>query len=129
MIVSIHSPAIPKPLQVCGDSCVLLLGFSLLLAQRRGETLHLLLERLAVVLGGLGADVAAGGEDVAVLGDFGQGDAAAEAGDVLVCRGMGVGFDGLSLNGLGCAGFDGLSQNGVGGAGFDKLSRRAVRKS
>ena len=49
---------------------------------RRGG--HLLRERFAVVLLGRGADVAAGGEDVAVLADFFQRGAFAEAGDVRV---------------------------------------------
>ena len=38
-----------------------------MLAQRYGEALHLRLERLAIVLGGLGADVAAGRKHVAML--------------------------------------------------------------
>ena len=52
-------PAIPKLLQVGGDDSVKPGGLGLLLAQRRGEPLHFLLERLAVVLLRLGADVAA----------------------------------------------------------------------
>ena len=74
------SPAIPKLLQVGGDGGVQLRGLGLLLAQRRGEPLHLLLERLAVVLLRLGADVAAGREDVAVLADLLERRALAEAG-------------------------------------------------
>ena len=65
-----HSPAIPKLLQVGGDGGIELRGLGLLLAQRRGEPLHLLLERLAVVFLRLGADVAAGREHVAVLADL-----------------------------------------------------------
>src|SRR5687768_17129529 len=59
---SFHSPAIPKLLQVGSDSGVELHGFGLLLAQGRGKPLHLLLKRLAVVLGGLCADVSPRGE-------------------------------------------------------------------
>ena len=43
------------------------------------EARHLFLEGVAVVLDFLGADVAAGGEDVAVRGDFGGGGGFAEA--------------------------------------------------
>jgi hypothetical protein len=48
------------------------------------EARHLFLEGVAVVFDFLGADVAAGREDVAVRGDFGGGGGFAEAGDVLV---------------------------------------------
>src|SRR2546422_931324 len=41
------SPAIPKPLQVGGNGRIQFRGLVLLLAQSRGEALHLLLERLA----------------------------------------------------------------------------------
>ena len=47
-----------------------------------GESVHLLLEGLAVVLLRLRADVAAGGEDVAVLADLLQRRTLAEAGNV-----------------------------------------------
>ena len=48
------------------------------------QTLHLVRERLAVVLGGFGADVAAGREHVSVLADIVEGGGFAEAGDVYV---------------------------------------------
>jgi len=48
------------------------------------EARHLFLEGVAVVFDFLGADVAAGREDVAVRGDFGGGGGFAEASDVLV---------------------------------------------
>ena len=51
-------PAIPKLLQIGGDRCIKIGGLGLLLAQRRGKPLHFLLERLAVVLLRLGANVA-----------------------------------------------------------------------
>ena len=79
-----HSPTIPKLLQIGGDGGVELCGLGLLLAQRRGEPLHLLLERLAVVLLRLCADVAAGREHVAVLADVVERGGFAEAGDVCV---------------------------------------------
>ena len=56
------------------------------LAQLRDESLHLVLERIAVVRLWFRADVADGGEHVAVFAYFFQGGAFAEAGDV------GVGF-------------------------------------
>src|SRR5690554_4123043 len=77
-----HSPAIPKLLQIGGDGSIELRGLDLLFAQRRGEPLHLLLERFAVVLLRLGADVTSGREHVAVLADLLQRRALAEAGDV-----------------------------------------------
>jgi hypothetical protein len=58
---TIALPAIPKLLQVGGDGGIELRSLGLLLAQRRGEPLHLLLERLAVVLLRLGADVSGRG--------------------------------------------------------------------
>jgi hypothetical protein len=51
------------------------------------EARHLFLEGVAVVFDFLGADVAAGREDVAVRGDLGGGGGFAEAGDVGVGRG------------------------------------------
>src|SRR5690606_20222543 len=60
----------------------------LLLLERRHEALHLLLERLVVVLPNLGADVAPGREDVAVLPDLLDRRALAEAGDVGVLAGL-----------------------------------------
>lgn len=58
-----------------------------LLFEGRREAGHLLLERLAVVLDCLGADVAARGKDVVVGGDLLQRGALAEAGHVLVFSG------------------------------------------
>lgn len=45
---------------------------------------HLFLEGVAVVCDFLGTNVAAGGEDVAVRGDFGGGGGFAEAGNVRI---------------------------------------------
>lgn len=50
------------------------------LAQRRGKALHFFSEWLAIVLGGFGADVAAGGERVTVLAHVLQRGALAETG-------------------------------------------------
>src|SRR5713226_4277196 len=58
---------IPQLLQVGSDSGVQLRSLFRLLAQRGGEPLHLLFERLVVLLGRLGTDVAPGREHVAVL--------------------------------------------------------------
>src|SRR5262245_20982679 len=77
-----HSPAIPKLLQVGYNRGIETRGRGLLLAQRRGEPLHLLLERFAVVLLRLGADVAAGREHVPVLAHLLQRRALAKAGHV-----------------------------------------------
>ena len=72
----------PQPIQVFLDSGIQQPRFGLLLTPLGGEAGHLLLEGFAVVLLGGGADVAAGGEDVAVLVDLLEGGALAEAGDV-----------------------------------------------
>src|ERR1700687_525979 len=77
-----HSSAIPKLLQVGGDGGIELRGLGLLLAQCRGEPLHLLLERLSVIFRGLRTNVAPGCEHVAVLADLRERGALAEAGDV-----------------------------------------------
>src|SRR5450756_2224935 len=82
--VSIHSPAIPKLLQVGCDGGVQLRGFGLLLAQRRRKPLHFLPERFAVVLGRFRADVAAGRKHMAVLADVIELRGLAEAGHVNV---------------------------------------------
>ena len=66
-MTSPQSSAIPKLLQVGGNRGVQLRGLGLLLAQRRDEPLHLLLERLAIVLLRLGTDIPAGRQHVAVL--------------------------------------------------------------
>ena len=72
----------PQPRQILLDCGVQPPRLGLLLAPLLGETGHLLLEGLAVVLLRRCADVAAGGEDMAVLADFLNGGALAEAGDV-----------------------------------------------
>src|SRR5262245_62065929 len=77
-----HSPAIPELLQVDGNRGIEPRGLGLLFAQRRGESLHLLLERLAVGLLHLRADIAAGREDVAVLAHLLLRRTLAEAGHV-----------------------------------------------
>src|SRR6266571_2193719 len=78
------SKAITQLPQVGLDGGIQSAGFGHLLAQRGGEPLHLLLERLAVVLLRLGTDVASGREHVAMLADPLQRGAVAEAGNVLV---------------------------------------------
>ena len=82
-----------------------LADFGLLLSQLRDKALHLGLERLAVVLLRFRADVATGGQYIAVLAYVCQGGAFAEAGDV------GVGVDTLTLDTLTPA----LSLRGRGG--------------
>src|SRR5579885_1563340 len=64
------SSVIAQLLQVPGDSGVQLRRLGLLLAQLRHEPPHLLLERLAVVLDRLDANIAPGREHVAVLADL-----------------------------------------------------------
>ena len=92
----------PEPLQVLGDGRVELVRFGLLLAELRNEPRHLVLEWLAVVLLWLRADVAAGGEHMAVLADLFQCRRLAEAGDVFVCSGALFALPGLV--GIGNAG-------------------------
>src|SRR6266508_5416261 len=82
MATSRDSATIPEVLQVGGDGGVKFRSFGLLLAQRLGEPLHLVLERFAVVLQRLCADVATRREHVAVLSDFLQRRCLAEAGYV-----------------------------------------------
>src|ERR1700688_1757502 len=60
----------PKLLQVGGDRGIQLRSLGLLLPQRRGEALHLLLELLDIILRRFGADVTARREHVAMLADF-----------------------------------------------------------
>src|SRR5712691_10032508 len=79
-----QSPAIPELLQGGLDGRVELAPLGHLLAQRGGEPFHLLLERLAVGLLRLSANVAAGREDVVVFADLLQRRALAEASDVFV---------------------------------------------
>src|SRR5438876_5565812 len=76
--------AIPELLQAGVDSGVELTRLGHLLAQRGGEQLHLLLERLAAVFLRLGAHVATRREHVAVLADLVDCGAFAEPGDVRV---------------------------------------------
>ena len=77
-----RSPAITQPPQVCFDGLLQFRGLGELGVQFGDEARHLFLEGVAVVCDFLGADVAAGREDVAVRGDFGGGGGFAEAGDV-----------------------------------------------
>src|SRR5215831_10618739 len=84
IVDSRHSPTIPKLLQVGGDGGVKPGGLGLLLAQYRGEPLHFLLERLAVVLLRLGTDIAARREHVAVLADLLQRRALAKTGHIAI---------------------------------------------
>src|SRR6266581_48649 len=95
-------------LEIGGYCGIQFRGLALLLAQRRGEPRHLLREGLAVILGGLGADVAAGRQDVAMLADVIEPCRLAEAGDV-----------GVSLWIPACAGMtiDWVAAPGVVGAG------------
>src|SRR5207244_8984020 len=64
--------AIAKLFEVGGNGSVKLRGFGLLLAQRRGKPLHLLVKRLIVLLGRCCADIATWGEHMAVLADIGE---------------------------------------------------------
>ena len=75
-----------QPPQVCFDGLLQFRGLGELGVQFGDEARHLFLEGVAVVFDFLGADVAAGREDVAVRGDFGGGGGFAEAGDVRVGR-------------------------------------------
>lgn len=79
-----HSELIPKPPQLLADQRVQLSTFGHLLAQFFSELLHLVGEGFVIVFHFFRAHVAAGGEHMAVLGDFGQGHTAAKACNVLV---------------------------------------------
>ena len=79
-----RSSAITQLPQVCLDGLLQPSRLLELRMQFRDQSRHLFLEWLPVVFDFLGADVAAGGEDVAVRGDFGGGGGFAEAGDVSV---------------------------------------------
>src|SRR5690606_41802406 len=81
-------PAISKLLQIGDDRGVQPRSLGLLLAQRRDKALHLLVERLVVVLSDLGADVPSRGQDVAVLPDLLDRRALAEARDVGALAGL-----------------------------------------
>ena len=72
----------PKALEVCLDLCVQPLCLGLLLPPLGCEARHLLLEGFAVVGLRLGADVAAGSEDVAMFANLFESCALAEAGGV-----------------------------------------------
>ena len=76
----------PQAPQVRLDRLVELRGLGLLLAPLSAEAGHLLREGLAVVRLRLGADVASGGEHVAVLAHLIERRALAETGDVGVLR-------------------------------------------
>ena len=75
-----QSFAISQLLQVGFDGLLQFRGLGELGVQFGDEARHLFLEGFAVVFDFLGADVAAGREDVAVRGDFGGGGGFAEAG-------------------------------------------------
>ena len=64
---------ITQPPQVCFDGLLQCRGLGELGVQFGDEARHFFLEGVAVVFDFLGADVAAGREDVAVRGDFGGG--------------------------------------------------------
>src|SRR5690606_37571631 len=81
-VVSRHSPPIPQRLQIRRDRRIQPRPLRLLLPERRHEALHLLVERLVVVLPDLCTDVAPRDQDVAVLPDLLDRRALAEAGDV-----------------------------------------------
>ena len=68
-----------QPPQVGVDGLLQFRGFGELGVQFSNEARHLFPEGLTVVLDFLGADVAAGREDVAVRGNFGGGGGFAEA--------------------------------------------------
>ena len=78
----------PQPFEIRLDCRVKSLRLSLLLAPLGGEAGHLVLEGYAVVRLGLGSDVPAGREDVAVLAYLFQRRTPAEAGNVLVFAGV-----------------------------------------
>ena len=65
---------IPQPLQLLADHRIQLCAFGHLLAQLFGEFLHLVGKGFVVVFDRFSADVAAGGEHMAVLGDLSQRD-------------------------------------------------------
>src|ERR1043166_9605196 len=77
-----HSTAISEFLQVGGDGGVQFRSLGLLLAYRRGEPLHLLRERLPVVLDRFRANVATRSEHAAMLCDLREWHALAEPRDV-----------------------------------------------
>jgi len=71
LMLWLFSLAISQALQVCLDGGFQLGGFGELRVQLGDESLHLLRERLGVVLDLFRADVAAWSQHVAVLGDLG----------------------------------------------------------
>ena len=91
--------AITQPPEVGFDGLLQLRGLGKLGVQFGNEARHFFLKGVAVVFDFLGADVAAGGEDVAVGGDFCGGGGFAEAGDV--CIGCGPLSPALSREGRG----------------------------
>ena len=76
------SEVIAEAPEFLADQLIQLRAPGHLLGQPGGEFLHLVGKGFVVIFDLFGTDVAAGGEYVAMLGDFGEGDAAAEAGDV-----------------------------------------------
>ncbi len=86
---------IPQLLQIPGNGGVELCGFLLLLTQRRSESLHLLIERLAIVFDSLGADIAAGGQHMAMFTNVFKLRGLAKTRNVLV---GGLPFDMLRTN-------------------------------
>src|SRR3990167_6261304 len=82
------SPPIPQLLQIVGNRLIQPVGLGLLLAQRCGETRHLVLEWLAVGFLRFGTDVPARREHVAVLADIVKRGGFAEARDVFILTGV-----------------------------------------
>ena len=74
----------PQPAQVLLNCRIQPLRLGLLLPPLSGEPGHLLLEGFTIIDLRLRADVAAGGENVAVLANLFELCAFAEAGDILV---------------------------------------------
>src|ERR1044072_5031303 len=74
-----RSLAITQPSQVCFDGLPQFCGFVELGLQFSDEARHLFLEGVVVLYHFLGADVAAGREDVALRCDFNGGDGFTEA--------------------------------------------------
>src|SRR5205809_7131747 len=65
-----HSPAIPKLPQIGGDGGIQLCGLRLLLTQYRNEPLHVLVKRLAVVLGLERTHITSRRQDVSLSSDL-----------------------------------------------------------
>ena len=82
------SLAIAQLLQVGRDGGIEFCGLGLLLAQLGHKSGHLFLKRFAVVVDLSRADIAAGGEDVAVLANVFDGGGFAEAGHIGIVAGV-----------------------------------------